>query len=475
MNKKIKILCWMDSPAVSTGFGSVAKGIFKSLAETGKYEIDIIGINDRGGYKDPKEHPYHIFPARTGVEVQGDFHGRPRLIASLLGKDLDLRPPWDIVFTLNDPFVLEQPMPVFNKSTSSVIKETQEMFKQKLDPKFHFKTVSYVPIDSTVKGNWIENSINLVDRVVAYTEYGKKEIERADQALNTPTDVVKKTSIIYHGIDQQAFKVLPEDEVKKFKSKFFQDVVKDDTFLVVAVARNQRRKDLPRTLQIFKEFQRKRPDSFLYIHCQETDVWGSLREYARIWNLEFGKDWGVPAKFNANTGFPVEMLNQIYNSADAILSTSHGEGWGFYNTEGFATKTIVVAPDNTVHPEILGYDGDITDMEALYNQGVRGVPIKAGSTKSEWVTYGPEDLERKRPIVNVDDAVNKLVWIYDNPDKATEIENRAFEWVKNYTWKNIADQWDALFQDVYKELEDDRAKIGNVASAIPGSTPKKLK
>ena len=35
-NKKIKILVYGDSSAVSTGFGKVIKGIFKPLAETEK-------------------------------------------------------------------------------------------------------------------------------------------------------------------------------------------------------------------------------------------------------------------------------------------------------------------------------------------------------------------------------------------------------------------------------------------------------
>src|SRR3990167_7231839 len=82
-NKKIKLLCWMDSPAVSTGFGSVAKGIFNELAATGKYEIDIIGVNDMGGWKDPSKYPYRIYPAKTGIEVQGDYYGTPRFISAL--------------------------------------------------------------------------------------------------------------------------------------------------------------------------------------------------------------------------------------------------------------------------------------------------------------------------------------------------------------------------------------------------------
>jgi len=87
---------------------------------------------------------------------------------------------------------------------------------------------------------------------------------------------------------------------------------------------------------------------------------------------------------------------------------------------------------------------------------IRGIPMKNGSTTSEWVTYGRDDYERIRPITNVDDGVKKLIWIYDNPDKAKVITERAYNWIQQYSWKNIIQQWDELFTKVYQELEEER-------------------
>jgi glycosyltransferase involved in cell wall biosynthesis len=379
-------------------------------------------------------------------------------VNAILGKDPDIKPPWDIVFTLNDPHIMEQALPIFNSGTIQVLKDTQEAYKNKLPPEWQYKIISYYPVDSAIKGNWVNNVISLSDYPVAYTQYGKEEIVKADVRLSKVTGVEKKLDIIYHGVDLENFKPLPEKEVKEFKSKFFSGVVKEDTFLIIAVARNQLRKDLPRTLAIFKEFQKRRPDSFLYLHCQETDAWGSLREYANQLGLEFGKDWGVPQKFQSGVGYPVEVMNLLYNAADAVISTTLGEGWGFYNTEEFATKTIVVAPDNTVHPELFNYKrgDDISDMNTLFDKGVRGVPVKARSNLSEWATYGPDDLERMRPLTNVEDAVKKLIWVYDNPDKVAEIEQRAYDWVQTLTWESIGQQWDELFTRVYSDLQKER-------------------
>jgi len=462
--RKIRVLAWIDSPICVTGFSTVARGILNNLAATGRYAIDIIGINDTGGWKNPETYPYRIWPARiANDEGIGDFHGRPRLVASILGQDKEIKPPWDIIFTLNDPFILEEPLGILNAGTLPVIKKTQsELTRLAKEGKVHkdsiFKIISYWPIDSAIKENWVD-IITLPDKSVVYTEYGKRMVVEANKDKKELCNL-ENLRIIYHGIDFNIFKPISEKERQEFRDRF-KGRIKKETFLIGVIARNQLRKDIPRTLQVFSEFIKRRPQSFLYLHMKESDAWGSLREYARNWhNLEFGQNWGIPLHFTAQFGVPSETLNKIYNASDCILSTTLGEGFGFYNLEAFATKKIVIAPNNTTHPELFGYDHkeDISDMETLW-QKVRGVPIKCGSTSSEWAAYGIQDLERIRPLTNVEDAVRKLIWVYDNPDKVKDITERAYKWVQQYSWQNIAKQWDALFMEAFNELENERAKI----------------
>lgn len=463
--RPIRMLFWGDTPDCSTGFGTVSRNILRRLAMTGRYNIDIIGINDRGGFKDPYKHPYKIYPAKIGIDVgyDADFHGRGRLVSSVLGKDPDLKPPWDIVFTLNDPFILEEPVRIFNDGAMSVLKKAQEAFKAspKVPVDYNFKIVSYWPVDSIIRGNWLEKAVALSDYPVAYTQYCKDEIEKADIGLTTPTKVGDRTRIIYHGVNFEDFHPISEAEKDEFREKFFDGRVKKDTFLISVVARNQMRKDLARTLAIFAEFLKRRPDSFLYLNCQDNDAWGSLQEFARNFRiLKYGENWVTPAAFNANTGFKIDTLNRIYNCSNAILSTSLGEGFGLYNMEGFATKTLVVGPNNTTHPELFNYDKneDITDMDKICDK-LRGVPMLSGSTSSEWVSFGNGDLERVRPVVNVADAVKKLIWAYDNPDKVKEIVERAYTWVQDYSWDNIAKEWDKLFTEAFEQLEKERKEL----------------
>lgn len=460
--KKTRILVWADSPAVSTGFATVSRNIFNNLAKTGKYEIDVLGINDTGDWKDPNKFPYKIFPARSNTEQGGDFHGRPRLVTAVLGKDRNLVPPWDIIFTLNDPFIHEEAIPVFNKGVSDILTAAKEASKNNLPSDWYFKIVSYVPVDSRLKGNWIQ-AIAQHDYLVPYSEYAKEEMIKADDSLDQKTEMEEKlVDPIYHGFNEKDFFYIDREDkdLKEFRDNYFKGRVKDDTFLISVVARNQPRKDIPRTMKIFKEFKRRRPDSFLYINAQESDVGGSLLALAEELGLRIGEDWGCPSKFSANTGISVESLNKIYNLSDVILSTSLGEGFGLYNLEAMATKTLVVGPDNTVHPEIYGYDDndDISDIKSIKDK-IRGVPVLAGSNLSEFVNQGGSDFDRYRPIVNVEDAVKKLIWIYDNPDEAEKIAERGHEWVQNYTWDKIAEQWEALFDKIVDDLQKERKRI----------------
>jgi len=126
--------------------------------------------------------------------------------------------------------------------------------------------------------------------------------------------------------------------------------------------------------------------------------------------------------------------------------------------EAMATGLLNVAPNITSIPELFNTVGNnIDDLKELEtNDQIRGIPVKSGSTSSEWVCMGPDDFMRMRPLTNVDDAVRKLIWVYDNPDKAKVIAKRGQDWVQKYTWKKISETWDFLFQKVYADLNQER-------------------
>lgn len=465
-DKKIKVLVWADTPDCATGFGSVTRGIFTELGKSGKYDITIIGINEKGGWKNPEKFPnMKIYPALPGGNQNRDFHGRQLLIETIFGKNQDIRPPFDLVFTLNDPFV--QDLKIHGGfGTMQMLVKGQLSYVLQAPASYWYKIISYFPVDAKLRSNWVKDTIALPDYTVAYTHFGKGEMLKANNGLSGEKidKFEDRISIIYHGYDNESYFPLPEEDKKEFRKKYFQGLVSDDTFLVSIVGRNQMRKDIPRAMKIFAEFKKRRPDSFLYIHSAINDVWGNLNDYAVALGLELGKDYSVPGSFNPHDGVKKETLNKIYNASDLILSSNLGEGFGMTYIEAMGAGTLNLAPFHTTTPELF----DLKNADI--NEEARGVAFLAGSNKSEWAFFGEQDNHVERPLGNVEDAVKKLIWIYDNPDKAKVIADNAHKWIQNYTWERVAKEWDALFQRAYADLLEDRAN----AESIKKDTIEKL-
>lgn len=473
--KKIKILALCDSPTAATGFAQVSRNVLRGLAKTGKYEIDVIGINYTGDFYDREAHPYNIYPAMP--QGWDDIYGRARLLNALSGREeqAGLMRPWDIVFSIQDSFVMEgMGMTV---PFAEQIKVTQQLWMRNMPVDYWFKWVGYWPVDAELKENWVTRSIAIPDYPVAYCDWGRQKIERWDREqfeitfnlkvkegdINKPAkmflpSVKERISVINHGVDVNTFKPLPKEEIAKFRKEYFSGIVKPDTFLVVNVSRNQPRKDISRTIAAFAEFKKKVPNSHLYLHMKPNDAGGSVEEMARNFNLKFEEDYSLPDNFNAGLGFPVETVNKIYNAADLCVTTTLGEGWGFITTEAMATKTPIVAPNITSILDIFNsYDYDHSEEMLEKSDSLRGIPVKAGSTSSEWTCAGVEDNERIRPLTNVDDLVSKMLWAYNNKEAVKKIVDRGYEWVQTLNWNNIVSKWDQVFTKAYEQLEKERA------------------
>lgn len=470
MDKKIRVLVLADSPTVATGFAQVSKNILQRLAKTGRYEIDVIGINFDGDSYDREKHPYNIYTPRE------EMYGRPRALRAFGGYDPKIKPPYDLFFTIQDSFVIEGlGLPI---KFARQVKGLQEKIKLQADKEFRFKWIGYFPVDADLKENWVVDAISLVDYPVAYCEYGKAEMLKYDRPVefeadikdngNDKPNIVKikvsdlssRLNVINHGVDLNVFKPLTKEERSEFRHEYFGDNVKDDTFLIVNISRNQPRKDIMRTLQVFAEFRKYETNSHLYLHMQEDDIGGSIKEMARHFGLTVGQEVSTPINFNSGSGYSIDTVNKLYNAADACMTTTLGEGWGFISTEAFAVRAPLVAPNITSFIDIFNCDVPMSKLnDWFYSEGyktARAIPVLAGSTKSEWINLGISDNERYRPLTNVDDMVAKLRWVKDNPDKVKDIVENAYNWVQGLTWDNIVKKWDDLFTRAYNDLEQER-------------------
>lgn len=421
--EKIKVLGYCDAPTCATGFGTVSRNIFEGLQKTGRYQIDVLGINYWG---DPHNLPYRIWP--VGTNAQKDPYGRQKVLNMIPQMD------FDILFLLQDSFIME-----FIPKLIPVLKNKRSK---------PFKSIVYYPVDSIVKQGWADN-IAPADTLVAYSEFGKnqtlKRIDRPD------------IEVIPHGVNAAEYHPLPEEEVSAFKKQYFGKYA--DHFIITNVNRNQQRKDIPRTISAFKEFRKIVPKSILYLHMAIKDQGWDLAEVCKSYDLDITKDVIFPKNFGPNQGYPRHVLNLLYNCSDVVVSTTLGEGFGLAWMEAMGTRTPVVMPANTMLPEFI--------------TGDTGWLCKSGSTPSLWTTI-QFDNEVPRPLTDIDDLVKILVEIHDNPQEAKRRAENAYRWVNaKMDWqRSIAPMWVKLFDKTWESVVEEEKTKDNHADTLDESISK---
>jgi glycosyltransferase involved in cell wall biosynthesis len=424
-SQKIKVVGYCDSPTCATGFGTVSRNVFEGLHNTGKYDIDVLGINYWG---DPHDFPYRIWP--TGTNAQKDPYGRQKVLNMIPRMD------FDILFLLQDSFIME-----FVPTLIPHLRKTRAK---------PFKSILYYPVDSIIKHKWAAN-IAPADYLVAYSEFGRQETLKR---LPDREDI----RVVPHGVDSRQYFPVAKDEVSNFRKQYFGPYA--DHFIITNVNRNQQRKDIPRTIIAFKEFRKIVPNSLLYLHMAIKDQGWDLAEVCKYMDLDITKDVIFPKNFGPNQGYPREVLNLLYNASDVVISTTLGEGFGLAWLEAMAAKVPIIMPANTMLPEFITEE--------------TGWLCKSGSSPSLW-TVIQFDNEVSRPLTDVDDLVKILVEMYNNPEERLRRAENAHKWVTTQMdWqKHIAPMWVKLFDEAAaettkadKEVDDIISQLGKKSSII---------
>lgn len=401
-DRKTKVIFYGDSPTCATGFGQVSRNILPALQESGRFDVDILGINYWG---DPHEYPFRIWP--MAINGQKDPYGRQRLQQHLMDPRLD----FDILFFLQDTFILE-----FLPALLTNLKQAGK----------RFSSVFYYPVDGIPKASWIE-AANAVDFPVTYSEFAR------EQSVALVPEIEEKLHVLPHGVNPKVFFPADPKQVAEFRKNFFGPQA--EKFIVTNVNRNQQRKDIPATIRAFKEFKKHRPDSLLYLHMAAVDQGWNLPEVLKSFELDIRSDVILPQNFTPSGGFPLEVVNLIYNASDCVISTTVGEGWGLSWTEAMATKTPVIFPANTCLTEY------ITENT--------GFPYPSGGD-IDHITVLPHDNEVPRPTAHLDKVVERLIEVHDNREEAARRAENAFQMVNDsLIWdKHINPKWVELFDKV---------------------------
>lgn len=410
---KIKVLAYCDSPTCATGFATVSRNILSGLYNTGRYDIDVLGINYWG---DPHNFPFRIWP--IGVNADRDPYGRKKSFGMIQQME------YDILFFLQDSFILDFLPELHNQLRTNNRK---------------FRSIVYYPIDGRPKEKWIHN-VDACDKVVAYSEFGKQESMLAFPEMKEPL-------VIPHGVNTKEFFVMNSNDLSEFRQRFFGKQA--DKFIFTNLNRNQQRKDIPRTIMAFAELKKKEPNTLLYLHMAKKDQGWDLPEVLKAHGLSINDDVVFPENFGPNQGYPRNIVNMIYNISDCVISTTLGEGFGLSWIEAMATKTPVIMPSNTMLPEFISDD--------------LGWLVKSGTNPSLF-TVVPNDNEVIRPLVDVDDMVDKMLYVCKNKEEVDRRALNAYNFVSSgMDWaSHIVPKWVSVFDSAVEELNNDVVDVEGV-------------
>ena len=311
-----RVLFWTDNPLGFTGFGKVSREIIKQLLRDPDitYKIDVVGISFWG---DRPDEPlgYTLYSAlQPGQNI--DLFGHAKLFSLLSTND------YDALFILND-------LPVVARCLKDILAIREKQKKT-------FKIIHYFHVDGPVWPEEVRDSISKVDFPVAYTFFGRDTVAKHDAKLS---DI----PVIYHGTDKDMFRPFATEAERVSARKFWDNgaSINSSKFIVLNVNRNQPRKDYAKTFEVFAEFHKRVPESYMFCMADPADIGGDLIRIAAQYGLVWGKDWwsapvGSQTKSN---GFPEEQIAQLYRISDVVISTSVGEGWGLSLTESQACYT----------------------------------------------------------------------------------------------------------------------------------------
>jgi len=364
------ILIISDAPHSNTGLGRVAKELGKRLTGANRvvFAANMVGCDETTDFE------VH------SVRRMDDFNTEDVKRFWQIIHDIIKKHNIDVVFHIGDPWTILD----------------AEKFKAVVG----IPIVSYLTIDGSPLSILYKNLVNSLDSVICFSEYGKKVLEVAG--------IQSKIDVVYPGIDHM------NDFVD---IKFARPDMLKNRFVIGWFGANSPRKDLFSALSIFADFAQKKDDVVLLVNTYKNGV---VNPFEWVKNLELQKKVILSVESSPTVGLEASRYYSLMNMCDVGLFTAIGEGFGLIVPEFLRLGKIVVAPENTTFPELLGY-------------GERGFicrckPMMGMRNQLRWTTYN-------------NDFVRTLNKIYNETKKKRDFSkmiNGGIEFAKTLRWDDTA-------------------------------------
>lgn len=401
-----RILIHTDTPCLFSGLArcgrELAKRFFEATEiidnkEVKKFEIAYAGWHHQ---LKPNDFPFFIYPLGKGVKHE------EREFNEVLD---DFKP--NIILSIGD---------IWNFSkTADVIRVQKEKNK-------NLKWVLWLTVDG---GNWHsswKSILNFADEIFVFSDFGRDEVKNL---------VGFEPKVVYPGVNSDIFKKIDVD----FKAKNVNLPFNlKDTFIVLNVNQNTDRKNIPLTIEAFRDFAKDKDDVFLLLVTNPEDPYGfDLWDLIEKFNIK--KKVAITKETGPVKGMPDEKLNLIYNIASVLVNTSIGEGFSLPTLEGMSIGLPVIATDYASIPELIEKGAGAKINVAAYIYGYNGI---------------------RRAIASKADLISKLEYLYKDYKADKSIKKDFFErstkFAKSLTWDKTAEAFFDSFEilDRVKEEKD---------------------
>lgn len=225
----------------------------------------------------------------------------------------------DIVITLIDAWVME---PDLWARTS---------------PKMRW--VPWFPIDMVPAPPPIVAKVAKSFQPIVYSRFAERECQRAGLDVR----------FVPHGVDPAVFRPMERSAARE-KLGWSQD-----KWIAVMVAANKgtpSRKSFPEVIEAFAEFNKRHPDSALYLHTHSGPEYTGLDLKALGEAVGISKRMMFADQYSLILGLGDEYMRAVYSAADVLVSPSMGEGFGIPILEAQACGCPVITGDWTSMGEI---------------------------------------------------------------------------------------------------------------------------
>jgi len=390
----MKVLVMTENPCTHTGMAKVGGAVATCIKNAG-HEVVYLCCGSKEIVQ--KDWPFKLIPS------EGDAWCKDIFDNVIYGE----RP--DVVLTIGDPWFFEH------------LADPRACRSRML-----FQWVGYTAVDGEKIGGGLptfwNHIINAMDRVIAYTNFGR------DALLKSFPDLKDKISVIYHGVNEKDFYPQSKEEKDAFRAKHNLG----DKFIFLVVARNQGRKNWPELFKAWKIIQEEAmcPGAMFWPHTYFYDPAGhNIDDLLATFKLGESSSIAFFSQIARGDSFlnltPVKELNNLYNAANVLVSIG-GEGFGLPVIEAMATKTPCILLNHSATGELAGKNDEraITVEPSHYLTG-------------KYLT--------ERPIPDPKELARIMQMVCNTPEQSERVVEKAYEFALENTWERVGEKWKGFF------------------------------